>query len=261
MGTVEGGVCIVSGTPVAQGRVALVTGGSRGIGRAVCIALASRGVAVAVNYVSREDAAREVVHQIEEAGGTAFAVVGDVSVASQAEELVERVLEKFGRLDILVNNAGITRDTLLLRMKDDEWDAVMNTNLKGAFHCIKAAVRPMMKQRFGRIINITSVVGIVGNPGQANYAAAKAGLIGLTKTAAREFASRQITVNAVAPGFIETDMTAAMGEEAVRALHSQIPLGRVGRPEEVAEAVCFLASDAAGYITGHVLHVDGGMAM
>ncbi|MDI3327122.1 MAG: 3-oxoacyl-[acyl-carrier-protein] reductase [Alicyclobacillaceae bacterium] len=242
-------------------RVALVTGGSRGIGRAVCLALAERGVAVAVNYVHREDAAREVVREIEAKGGKAEAFSGDVSDPVQAEALVERVVERFGRLDILVNNAGITRDTLLLRMKEDDWDAVLNTNLKGAFHCIKAAVRPMMKQRFGRIVNITSVVALMGNPGQANYAAAKAGLIGLTKTAAREFASRQITVNAVAPGLIETDMTASMGEDAIRSLRERIPLGRPGRPEEVAEAVCFLVSDAAGYITGHVLHVDGGMAM
>ncbi|MDI3257186.1 MAG: 3-oxoacyl-[acyl-carrier-protein] reductase [Kyrpidia sp.] len=242
-------------------RVALVTGGSRGIGRAVCLALAARGVAVAVNYVHGEEAARGVVHRIEEAGGRALAVGGDVADASRADRLIQDVVQAFGRLDILVNNAGITRDTLLLRMKEDDWDAVMNTNLKGAFHCIRAAVRPMMKQRYGRIVNITSVVALLGNPGQANYAAAKAGLIGLTKTAAREFASRGITVNAVAPGLIDTDMTAAMAEEAVRALQAQIPLGRAGRPEDVAEAVCFLASEAAGYITGHVLHVDGGMAM
>ncbi|ADG06156.1 3-oxoacyl-[acyl-carrier-protein] reductase [Kyrpidia tusciae] len=244
-----------------EGRVALVTGGSRGIGRAVCLALAARGTAVAVNYVHREEAAADVVRRIEAAGGRARAFGGDVSDPSQADGLVREVLEAFGRLDILVNNAGITRDMLILRMKDDDWDAVMNTNLKGAFHCIRAAARPMMKQRYGRIVNITSVAGVMGNPGQANYSAAKAGLIGLTKTAAREFASRGITVNAVAPGLIETDMTAAMTEEAVQALHDQIPLGRLGRPEEVAEAVAFLSSEAAGYITGHVLHVDGGMAM
>ncbi len=260
MESLGGGERIVTDAPQG-GRVALVTGGSRGIGRAVCLALAARGTAVAVNYVHREEAAAEVVRRIEEAGGRARAFGGDVSDPAQADGLVREVLQAFGRLDILVNNAGITRDMLILRMKDDDWDAVMNTNLKGAFHCIRAAARPMMKQRYGRIVNITSVAGVMGNPGQANYSAAKAGLIGLTKTAAREFASRGITVNAVAPGLIETDMTAAMTEEAVQALHDQIPLGRLGRPEEVAEAVTFLSSEAAGYITGHVLHVDGGMAM
>ncbi|GAB7388105.1 3-oxoacyl-[acyl-carrier-protein] reductase [Bacillaceae bacterium] len=243
------------------GKKALVTGASRGIGRAVALALAEAGADVAVNYAGNEASANEVVAQIQGMGREAIAVRANVADASQVQEMVEEVLDRFGRLDILVNNAGITRDNLLMRMKEEEWDEVVDTNLKGVFNCIKAVTRPMMKQRAGRIINIASVVGVIGNPGQANYVAAKAGVIGLTKSVARELASRGITVNAVAPGFIETDMTAALPQEMKEALLAQIPLARFGRPEDVARVVAFLASDAAAYMTGQTIHVDGGMAM
>lgn len=244
-----------------EGKIALVTGASRGIGRAVALELARQGANVVVNYAGSEAKANEVVEMIRSLGREAIAVQADVARAEEVERLVKTALDQFGRLDILVNNAGITRDNLLMRMKEEEWDAVINTNLKGVFLCTKAVTRPMMKQRGGRIINIASVVGVIGNPGQANYVAAKAGVIGLTKTAARELASRNITVNAVAPGFITTDMTEALSEELKGEILKQIPLARFGEPDDVARVVAFLASDAAGYMTGQTLHVDGGMVM
>ncbi|MED0653712.1 3-oxoacyl-[acyl-carrier-protein] reductase [Anoxybacillus geothermalis] len=244
-----------------EGKIALVTGASRGIGRAVALELARQGASVVVNYAGSEAKANEVVEMIRSLGREAIAVQADVARAEEVERLVKTALDQFGRLDILVNNAGITRDNLLMRMKEEEWDAVINTNLKGVFLCTKAVTRPMMKQRGGRIINIASVVGVIGNPGQANYVAAKAGVIGLTKTAARELASRNITVNAVAPGFITTDMTEALSEELKGEMLKQIPLARFGEPDDVARVVAFLASDAAGYMTGQTLHVDGGMVM
>ncbi|BBW96720.1 3-oxoacyl-[acyl-carrier-protein] reductase [Geobacillus sp. FSL W8-0032] len=244
-----------------EGKIALVTGASRGIGRAVALELARQGANVIVNYAGSEAKANEVVETIRSLGREAFAVQADVASAADVERMVKAALDSFGRLDILVNNAGITRDNLLMRMKEEEWDAVINTNLKGVFLCTKAVARPMMKQRYGRIVNIASVVGVIGNPGQANYVAAKAGVIGLTKTAARELASRHITVNAVAPGFITTDMTEALSAEQKETMRNQIPLARFGEPDDVARVVAFLASDAAGYMTGQTLHVDGGMVM
>jgi 3-oxoacyl-[acyl-carrier protein] reductase len=244
-----------------QGKVALVTGASRGIGRAIALELARQGAKIAVNYAGSEAKANEVVEEIKNMGGEAFAIQADVSDAQAVDRMVKTVLERFGRIDILVNNAGITRDNLLMRMKEEEWDDVININLKGVFNCTKAVTRPMMKQRYGRIVNIASIVGVMGNPGQANYVAAKAGVIGLTKTAARELASRNITVNAVAPGFITTDMTERLNEEIKTEMLKQIPLARFGEPEDVAKVVAFLASDAASYMTGQTLHVDGGMVM
>jgi 3-oxoacyl-[acyl-carrier protein] reductase len=241
------------------GKVAIVTGGSRGIGRAISLRLARAGADVAVVFAGNREKAEAVVSEIQEMGRRSLAIQADVSQAEQVDAMVKQVIEEFGRIDILVNNAGITRDNLLLRLKEEDWDAVMSTNLKGVFLCTKAVTRQMMKQRFGRIINISSVVGLIGNPGQANYVAAKAGVIGLTKTAARELASRGITVNAIAPGFIETDMTAVLGEETREQMLGQIPLGRFGSAEDVAGAVAFLASDDAAYITGQTLNVDGGM--
>ena len=240
---------------------ALVTGGSRGIGRAVCLALAAQGVDVAINYSGNAAAAQETAQACEALGVKALPLQGNVADPDSAAQLVEAALKEFGSLEILVNNAGITRDGLLLRMKEEDWTAVLDTNLKGAFHCIKAVARPMMKQRMGRIVNISSVVGLRGNPGQVNYAASKAGLIGMSKSVAKELASRGITVNCVAPGFIDTDMTAVLPQAAREELLSQIPLGRLGAPEEVAAAVAFLAGPQAAYITGQVLCVDGGMAM
>ncbi|NEO68584.1 MAG: 3-oxoacyl-[acyl-carrier-protein] reductase [Moorea sp. SIO3H5] len=240
-------------------RIAIVTGASRGIGRAVALALAGSGAKVVVNYASSSNAADQVVGAIIDAGGEALALQADVSQAEQVDALVKGTLEKFGRIDVLVNNAGITRDNLLLRMKPSDWHAVINLNLTGVFLCIKAVSKLMLKQKSGRIINIASVAGQMGNPGQANYSAAKAGVIGLTKTVAKEFGSRGITVNAVAPGFIATDMTTDLKAEGII---EHIPLGRYGQPEEVAGMVRFLAADpAAAYITGQVFNVDGGMVM
>lgn len=244
-----------------KGQTALVTGASRGIGRSIALALADMGANVAVNYSGNEEAANAVVAEIKARGVEAIALKANVGKSAEADALVKDVLDTWGRIDILVNNAGITRDNLIMRMKEEEFDQVIETNLKGVFNCLKAVTRPMMKQRYGRIINISSVVGALGNPGQANYVAAKAGVIGLTKSAARELASRGITVNAVAPGFIDTDMTRELPEDMREKLMGDIPLARLGKPEEIADVVTFLASSAAGYMTGQTLHVDGGMYM
>ena len=241
------------------GKTALVTGGSRGIGRAICLELAARGVNVALCYASGEAAAAETVRLCEERGVKALAIRCDVSDGGQVKAMVDETVRTFGGLDILVNNAGITRDGLAVMMSEENFDAVIATNLKGAFLCMKAAARPMMKKRWGRMVNLSSVVGLHGNAGQVNYAASKAGVIGMTKSMARELAARNVTVNAVAPGFIDTDMTAVLPEAAKAALLGSIPLGRMGRPEDVARAVAFLCSDDAAYITGQVLSVDGGM--
>ena len=246
---------------ILGGKVALITGASRGIGRAIAIRLAAEGAKIAVNYAGNTAAAEEVKAAIEQSGGTAMLIQTDVSDAVAAAEMVARVHEEFGGLDILVNNAGITRDTLLLRMKDEDFDTVINTNLKGVYACTKAAAKLMTKQRRGRIVNLTSVIGEIGNVGQTNYAAAKAGVIGFTKAAAKELAPRGVTVNAVAPGFIDTDMTAVLKDNIREKIVEGIPLGALGKPEHVADAVLFLVSDAASYITGQTLNVDGGMVM
>lgn len=244
-----------------SGKIALVTGASRGIGRAIALELAQAGADVAINYAGSEQAAKDVADEINQLGRKAIIIQANVADATSVANMVNKVIEEFGSLDILVNNAGITKDNLIMRMKEDEWDAVIDTNLKGVFNCIKAVTRQMMKQRSGRIINISSVVGVLGNAGQANYVAAKAGVIGLTKTTARELATRGITVNAVAPGFIETDMTSKLNEDIKEGLMSQIPLGRLGAPKDIAAVVKFLASEEASYMTGQTLHVDGGMVM
>lgn len=244
-----------------DGQVAIVTGASRGIGRAVAIALAKVGAKVVINYAGNAEAAEAVRTVITDNGGQAITVKADVADAEAVDSLVKQTIETYGKVDILVNNAGITRDTLLMRMKDEDWDAVMNTNLKGIFYCTKAVTKSMMKQRSGKIINMTSVVGLMGNAGQANYAAAKAGVIGFTKSMAKELASRSITVNAIAPGFIATDMTHGLSEQVKADLEAQIPLSRLGAAEDVAAAVVFLASQSANYITGQTLNVDGGMVM
>ncbi len=241
-------------------RVALVTGGSRGIGRATAIALAAAGNAICVNYrdPTQAELADSVVAAIAEAGGYAVAIEGDISKREDVDALFRAAQEKLGPVEILVNNAGITRDTLLLRLSDDEWDVVLNTNLRGAFMCTRAAMRSMVRARWGRVINISSVVGIMGNPGQANYAAAKAGMIGFTRAVAREVANRGITVNAVAPGFITTNITEDLPPELKARMLDAIPAGRFGTPEDVAEVIAFLASDASRYVTGQVLNIDGG---
>lgn len=242
-------------------KVAVVTGGSRGIGRAIALHLAKLGAKVVVNFSGSQAKAEEVVAEIEANGGSAIAVQANVADAEDVTKLMKQAVETYGSLDILVNNAGITRDNLLMRMKEEDWDAVMNTNLKGVFLCTKAVTRQMMKQRAGRIVNIASIVGIAGNAGQANYVAAKAGVIGLTKTAAKELAARNIYVNAVAPGFIDTEMTEELPEQIKTQMLTQIPLAKLGKPEDVAKVVAFLASDDASYMTGQTLHVDGGMVM
>ena len=246
---------------MSEKRVIVVTGASRGIGRATAVALGEPGHVVVVNYLSNPTAARETAALVEAGGGVAHLCPFDIADQAAVKDAFKNIVKDHGRVDVLVNNAGITRDNLLVLMKPDEWDEVLNTNLKGTFLCSQAVVKPMMKQKYGRIINITSVVGTIGNPGQCNYSAAKAGIIGLTRALAREIISRNITVNAVAPGFIETDMTLQMPEKTREGLLAQIPAGRYGSPEDVAAAVKFLASDAAGYITGQVIHVNGGMFM
>ena len=243
------------------GQVAVVTGGSRGIGRAIAQTLAAMQAHVIVIYVAHQDAAEETRHSIETIGGEATICGFDVADALGTARAFDAILDDRGRIDILVNNAGVTRDTLVLRMKEEDWQQVLQVNLSGMYHCSKAAIRPMIRQRYGRIINITSIVGIIGNAGQVNYAAAKAGAIGLTKALAREVASRGITVNAVAPGFIETEMTQGLSAQAKADLVRQIPLGRWGTPQDVADCVSFLVSSRASYITGQVIQVNGGLSM
>ena len=244
-----------------EGKVALVTGASRGIGRAVAIRLAKSGAKIAVNYAGNQAAAEEVKQIIEQNGGEAILVQADISNAESVDAMVAAVMEAFGRIDILVNNAGITRDTLLMRMKEADWNAVIQTNLTGVFYVTKAVSKIMMKQRYGKIVNMSSVIGLMGNAGQANYAAAKAGVIGFTKSMAKELAARNITVNAIAPGFIATDMTAVLSDKVKEDLATKIPMGRLGEADDIASAVLFLVSDSANYITGQTLNVDGGMVM
>jgi 3-oxoacyl-[acyl-carrier protein] reductase len=244
-----------------EGKAALVTGASRGIGREIALELARNGANVAVNFSGSEAKANEVVDEIKKLGKDAFAIKCDVSNSEEVATMVKETIDRFGKLDILVNNAGITRDNLLMRMKEDEWDDVININLKGVFLCTKAVSRQMMKQRNGRIINIASIVGAMGNAGQANYVAAKAGIIGLTKTTAKELASRNITVNAIAPGFISTDMTDKLSEDVKVEMLKQIPLARLGEPKDIAKMTAFLASDDSSYVTGQTLHINGGMYM
>ena len=244
-----------------EGKVALVTGSSRGIGRAIALAMAKEGCQVAVNYLGSEEKAKSLCEEIGQLGGKAIPFRADVSRWDEAKTMVDGVLSSFGKVDILVNNAGITKDNLLLRMSQEDWEEVIRINLSGVYNCTKLLLKPMIKQRQGRIINITSVSGITGNPGQSNYAAAKAGLIGFTKSIAKEVASRNILVNGIAPGFIATDMTEALVQAEQEKLLSAIPLGRMGSPEDIANVAVFLASDKAGYITGQIITVDGGLTM
>jgi 3-oxoacyl-[acyl-carrier protein] reductase len=244
-----------------DGKVAVVTGASRGIGRAVAIKLASLGAKVVVNYLSNKAAAEDVLRAIQEVGGEAVAVQANVGILEDAQRLIQSSLDHFGRIDILVNNAGTTRDALLVRMSEEDWDVVINTNLKGPFNCTKAAQRAMIKQRYGRIVNISSIAGIAGNAGQANYSAAKAGLIGFTKAVAKEVGSRNITINAIAPGYIPTDLSSTIPPELIAKGMELTPLGHPGTTEDIANAVVFFVSDEAGYITGQVLAVDGGLTM
>ncbi len=244
-----------------SGKNAMVTGGSRGIGKAIAMALAKEGANVIINYSSNPAAAEAVVQEIEALGVKGFAVKGNVSQPEDVKDMLEKIEEVFDGVDILVNNAGITRDNLFIRMKEEEWDQVMDVNLKGVFLCTKAVTRKMIKQKFGKIINISSVVGVMGNPGQANYCASKAGVIGFTKSIAKELAGKNICVNAIAPGFIDTDMTAVLSDTVKDEMLKHIPLKRYGKPEDIANLVVFLSSDASNYITGQVIQVDGGMAM
>lgn len=246
---------------ISEGRVAVVTGGGRGIGRAIAVRLAEEGANVAVAYRGNDAAAEETATLIGKAGTKCELFRGDVASPGDVEALFGGVAEAFGRLDILVNNAGVTRDNLLMRMKEEEFDEVLRTNLKGTYLCTKAALRPMVRARWGRIVNVTSVVGLIGNAGQANYAASKAGIIGLTKSAAREVAQRGITVNAVAPGYVETELTGRLTAAVKEQILAQIPAGRIAEPEEVADVVAFLAGEGAGYVTGQTIAVDGGMVM
>jgi len=244
-----------------SGKAALVTGASRGIGREIALELARNGVNVAVNYSGSKEKAEAVAEEIRALGQESIVIQANIAEEASVKDMVKQTVEAFGSLDILVNNAGITRDNLLMRMKEEDFDAVIQTNLKGVFLCTKAVTRQMMKQKAGRIINVASIVGVSGNPGQANYVAAKAGVIGLTKTAAKELAARNVLVNAVAPGFITTDMTDEMTDEQKQAMQSMIPLGKPGKPEDVSRVVRFLASEDSNYITGQTIHIDGGMVM
>jgi 3-oxoacyl-[acyl-carrier protein] reductase len=246
---------------IEEGRVAIVTGGTRGIGRAIALRLAAEGANVAVSYRSNDDAAEETAEAARAAGVKCEVFKGDVASSEDVQALFKGVSDVFGRVDILVNNAGVTRDNIMMRMKEDEFDEVLRTNLGGTYLCTRAALRPMVRARWGRIVNVSSVVGLVGNAGQANYAASKAGIIGFTKSVAREVAQRGITANAVAPGYVETELTGSLPEEVKDRIRSQVPMGRFGEAEEVAEVVAFLAGEGAGYVTGQTIAVDGGMTM